>query len=101
MGIDWFLLKDFYPLKEKSPILCIMLIVSICGQILLYPIMYIVQYFTNSLMFNENKLKFRALNVSLEFSIFALYLLRCLRISYAHDTHSSRSKHFSFKIFKN
>lgn len=47
VGTSWFIYKDYYPLKERSPILNIMFILSVCGQVILYPSMYIAHYFTD------------------------------------------------------
>jgi hypothetical protein len=44
---SWFIYKDYYPLKERSPVLCIMLALSICGHAVLYPTIYIFSYLTN------------------------------------------------------
>lgn len=100
LGIEWFIFKDYYPLKEKSPILCILLIMSICGQLLIYPMLFITNYFTNVFVDVSTRLKFRSVQSGLEFSVFIIYLIRTLRISYAHDTHSSRSKSLAFRIFQ-
>lgn len=68
-----------------------MLIVSICGQMLLYPTLFVTNFFTNAFTNSSVKLNFRSANAGLEFSIFVIYLVRCLRITYAHEIHPSRS----------
>lgn len=65
MGLQWFIFKDYYPLKEKSPILCIMMIMSICTQLILYPVIYTSNYFTLVFSEKDNRLKFRAIQTGL------------------------------------
>ncbi len=95
----WFIYKDYYPLKEKSPLLTIIMIFSICIQIILYPLIYSVNYFTYT--FTDPKIRglFRAIQVGMECSVYSIYLLRCLRIAYAHEVDKSRRKTLSFMIF--
>lgn len=65
MGLEWFIFKDYYPLKERSPILCIMMIMSVCCQLILYPIIYTANYFTLIYADNDARLKFRAVQSGL------------------------------------
>jgi hypothetical protein len=98
LGTNWFIYKDYYPLKERSPVLCIMLVLSICGQAVLYPIIYIVSYLTN--WFESSREGFRALGGVLQFSIFTIYVMRCLRVFYAHRVHSSRNSTLVYLVFQ-
>lgn len=76
------------------------MIISICIQTIIYPIVYSVNYFTFE--FTDPKVRgiFRAVQTSMEFSVYSIYLLRCLRTSYAHETHKSRRKSFAFRVFE-
>ena len=65
MGLEWFIFKDYYPLKEKSPILCIMMVMSICLQLILYPVIYTSHYFTYTFIDFNTRLKFRAIQTGL------------------------------------
>lgn len=99
-SLKWFIYKDYYPLKEKSPTLCILMIFSITVQLLLYPLIYTMNYFTYMFVDPPPRWKFRAIQAGFEFSVYFIYLVRCLRISYAHETHTSRKRTLAFKLFE-
>lgn len=63
ISMQWFTFKDYYPFKEKSPILCMMMIFSMAVQLIFYPVIYSVNYFTNMFYLPETKSKFRAIQV--------------------------------------
>lgn len=100
MGLEWFIFKDYYPLKEKSPILCIMIIMSVCCQLIIYPMIYTSHYFTAIFGEVDVRLRFRAIQAGLEYTAYILYFVRCMRIVYAHEVHSSLNKSWPFKIFQ-
>lgn len=99
LGLQWFIYKDYFPLKEKSPILTILMIFGICTQIILYPLIYSINYFTYLFTWPHARFFFRAIQVGFEYSVYTVYLLRCLRIAYAHEIDRSRRKSFAFMIF--
>lgn len=76
------------------------MIFSICAQVILYPLIYSINYFT--FMFQDARIRqyFRAVQVALEFSVYSVYLLRCLRIWYAHGVDKTRRKSVPFFVFK-
>ena len=65
MGLEWFIFKDYYPLKEKSPILCIMMVLAIGTNLIIYPIIYTSNYFTLIYTEIDSRLKFRAMQTGL------------------------------------
>jgi hypothetical protein len=97
-GTEWFIYKDYYPLKEKSPLLCIVMIAFITLQIILYPLLYIYNYFTQS--FPKSEKIYRMFYYGLDGTIYFIYVLRSLRLVYAHTTDPSRQKTWIFKLFK-
>lgn len=99
LSLEWFIYKDYFPLKEKSPILTILMIFGICVQVILYPLIYSINYFTYVFTWPHARSYFRAIQVGFEYSVYTVYLLRCLRIAYAHETDKSRRKTFSFRVF--
>ena len=48
IGSEWFIFKDYYPMKERSPVLCIVMIAAIAVQLLMYPLGYTYNYFTRN-----------------------------------------------------
>lgn len=75
------------------------MIFGIAVQMGLYPMVYVVNYFTYD--FTEPRVRsyFRAIQVGFEYSVYSVYLLRCLRISYAHQIDKSRRKTLIFRMF--
>ena len=97
-GTEWFIYKDYYPLKEKSPLLCIIMIAFISLEIILYPLLYIYNYFTYS--FDRSEYIYRMFYYGLDGTIYFIYILRSLRLVYAHTSDPSRQKTPVFKLFK-
>ena len=101
LGLDWFIFKDYYPLKEKSPILTILLLICISVQILHYPILFIYNYFTIAFdQYHATKTLYRIVSGATWGIPYFIYFLKSMRLVYAHETHSSRSKSLPFIIFK-
>jgi len=98
IGSEWFIFKDYYPMKERSPVLCIMMIICISLQLIIYPLAYTYNYFTRN--WGSFKLIYRTIFHALDGSLYMLYLMRSLRLVYAHEIDISRSKTFIFKFFK-
>ena len=90
LGLDWFVFKDYYPLKERSPLLCIMLIVVISMELILYPSIYIYSFYTNK--FPQYEYLYRSLYGAFWNASYFLYMLRAFRICYAHEVDASRSR---------
>lgn len=99
-SLKWFISKDLYPLKEKSPILSIVMIISIGIQLLIFPLLYSTNYLTSVFLEMRTKFGYRALQAGLEFSVYGVYFLRCLRVIYAHETSPARKNTLPFWIFK-
>jgi hypothetical protein len=97
-GTEWFIYKDYYPLKERSPLLCIIMISFVALEILLYPILFIHNYFTQS--FDRGEYFYRMFYYGLDGTIYSIYVIRSIRLVYAHTTDPSRQKTFIFKMFK-
>lgn len=43
--IRWIMYKDYYPLKERSPMLCLILLYFLTIELIIYPIQVICNYF--------------------------------------------------------
>ena len=76
------------------------MIFSICIQVILYPFIYSINYFT--FIFTDPQVReyFRAIQIAMEFSVYSIYLVRFLRIWYAHGVDKTRRKSVSFWVFK-
>lgn len=98
VGSTWFIYKDYYPMKERSPVLCILMITFISIQLIIYPIAYTYNYFTRN--WGQYKYIYRTLFYAFDGSIYFIFLLRSLRLVYAHEIDTSRSKTIIFKFFK-
>lgn len=82
IGSEWFIFKDYYPMKERSPVLCILMITFASVQLIMYPIVYTYNYFTQN--WDDFKYVYRTIFFGLDGSLYFLYLLRSLRLVYAH-----------------
>jgi len=67
-------------------------------QIILYPMLYISNYFTRS--FDRSEYIYRMFYYGLDGTIYFIYVLRSLRLVYAHTTDPSRQNTSVFKMFK-
>lgn len=74
------------------------MIACISIQLIIYPIAYTYNYFTRN--WAEFKDIYRTLFYAFDGSIYFIYLLRSLRLVYAHEIDTSRSKTKVFKFFK-
>jgi len=99
IGSEWFIFKDYYPMKERSPVLCILMITFFAIQLLLYPLVYTYNYFTFN--WGDIKYAYRTIFYGLDGSLYLIYLIRSLRLVYAHEIDTSRSKTWIFNFFKN
>lgn len=97
-GAEWFIYKDYYPLKERSPVLCILTNTFITVHLLLYPLIYVYNYFTRN--FWDIKRIYTVLFYAVDGSIYLIYIMRAFRLVYAHEVDSSRSKTRIFKFLK-
>jgi hypothetical protein len=82
IGSEWFIFKDYYPMKEKSPVLCIMMIICIAMQLIIYPLSYTYNYFTRN--WGDFKIIYRIIFYAFDGSLYMLYVMRSLRLCYAH-----------------
>jgi hypothetical protein len=98
IGSEWFIFKDYYPMKERSPVLCILMIAFVALQLIIYPLAYTYNYFTHN--WGDFKYIYRSIFYALDGSLYFIYLLRSLRLVYAHEIDTSRSKTLIFKLFK-
>lgn len=86
-------------MKERSPVLCILMIAFFAIQLILYPLIYSYNYFTRN--WGDIKYTYRTLFYALDGSVYLIYLIRSLRLVYAHEIDTSRSKTWIFRFFKN
>jgi hypothetical protein len=98
IGSEWFIFKDYYPMKERSPVLCILMIVVMAVQLLIYPLAYTYNYFTRN--WGEFKYIYRTFFYAFDGCLYFIYLLRSVRLVYAHEIDSSRSKTWIFQFFR-
>ena len=85
VGLDWFIFKDYYPLKEKSPILTILLLICISIQILHYPLLFIYNYFTVSFdKYEATRTVYRVVSGATWGIPYFIYFLKSMRLVYAH-----------------
>ncbi len=75
-----------------------MMITVIAIQLVIYPLAYTYNYFTRN--WGDFKYIYRTLFHALDGTVYFLYLLRSLRLVYAHEIDTSRSKTAIFKFFK-
>lgn len=78
--------------------LCILMVLSICVQLIMYSVIYTFNYFTG--LFVEVRHGFRAVEAALEFSVYGIFFLRCLRIWYAHRTDKRRKGTLAYWVFE-
>ena len=69
-------------MKERSPVLCIMMITCIAIQLVMYPLAYTYNYFTRN--WGDFKYTYRTVFYAFEGSLYLLYVMRALRLVYAH-----------------
>jgi len=74
------------------------MITVITVQLILYPIVFVYNFFTNN--FEQTKYLFKDFYYAFDGSVYFIYLLRSLRLVYAHEIDTSRSKSWIFKFFK-
>lgn len=86
-------------MKERSPVLCILTIIVIAINLIIYPLAYTYNYFTRN--WGDFKYAYRTMFYAFDGCIYFIYLLRSLRLVYAHEIDTSRSKTWIFKFFKN
>lgn len=98
-SLKWFVYKDLYPLKEKSPVLCIVMIVCIAMQLLIFPTIFFTNYLTDIFRTLSIRYWFRAVQMGLDYSVNSIYFLRCIRLFYAHQTNSRNKGSLPFKLF--
>ena len=98
IGSQWFIFKDYYPMKERSPVLCIMMIMCIAVQLIMYPLAYTYNYFTWN--WGDFKYIYRAVFHAFDGSLYLLYLIRSLRLAYAHQIDISRRQTWIFNFMK-
>lgn len=65
---------------------------------MLYPALYVYNFFTAG--FEESENLYRMLWYGLDGAIYFVYLVRSLRLIYAHTTDLSRQNTWIFKLFK-
>jgi hypothetical protein len=99
IGSEWFIFKDYYPMKERSPVLCIVMIAAIAVQLLMYPLGYTYNYFTRN--WGDFKYTYRTLFYAFQGSLYLLYVIRALRLVYAHEVDHSRRNTWIFRFMKN
>lgn len=74
------------------------MITVIAIQLILYPLAYTYNYFTRN--WGEFKYIYRTSFYAFDGCLYFIYLLRSLRLVYAHEIDTSRSKTSIFKFFK-
>lgn len=79
--------------------LCILTIIVIAINLIIYPLAYTYNYFTRN--WGDFKYAYRTMFYAFDGCIYFIYLLRSLRLVYAHEIDTSRSKTWIFKFFKN
>ena len=75
-----------------------MMIVCIAMQLIIYPLAYTYNYFTRN--WGDFKLIYRIIFCAFDGSLYTVYLMRSLRLCYAHEIDISRSKTKIFQFFK-
>lgn len=100
--IKWINNMDYFPLKERSPLLCIALMVSLLISINIYPSLIISFYYSDGLHDGLFKI-YTALFYATKSMSYLIYAIRSLRIVYAYRLQESmrHSTHFVFRFFKN
>ena len=98
IGSEWFIFKDYYPMKERSPVLCILMITCVAIQLIMYPLAYTYNYFTYN--WGDFKYTYRIVFYALDGSLYLLYIMRSLRLAYAHEIDVSRRATWIFKFMK-
>jgi len=79
-------------------VLCILMIMFIAIQLINYPLAYTYNYFTRN--WGDFKYIYRTMFYAFDGCLYFIYLLRSLRLVYAHEIDNSRSKTLIFKFFK-
>jgi len=74
------------------------MITFIAIELILYPLVYTYNYFTRN--WGDIKFAYRTVFYGLDGSLYLIYLIRSLRLVYAHEIDTSRSKTWIFKFFK-
>jgi hypothetical protein len=74
------------------------MIVVIATQLIIYPLSYTYNYFTRN--WGNFKYIYRNLFYAFDGCLYLIYLLRSLRLAYAHEIDTSRSKTWIFRFFK-
>lgn len=97
-SIKWIMFKDYFPLKERSPMLCLLLLMFLTFQLILYPIHVVTDYYMDG---KENLDIFRVLYCALKTIGEFIYFIRSLRIYYAYKVQDNMRSHVIFQFFKN
>lgn len=95
--VAWINYKDYFPLKERSPLLCISLMAVLTVELLLYPVQVLANYFLSG---DEPAEVFRVLHCGLKTMGSFIYVLRSLRINYAYRLDDNMRSHKVFRLFK-
>lgn len=74
------------------------MIMFIAIQLINYPLAYTYNYFTRN--WGDFKYIYRTMFYAFDGCLYFIYLLRSLRLVYAHEIDNSRSKTLIFKFFK-
>lgn len=95
--VRWINFKDYFPLKERSPLLCMVLLMFLSLELILYPMQVLVNYFLNGHEFADI---FRVLHCGTKTMGSFIYVLRSLRINYAYRLEDNMRSHKVFRLFK-
>lgn len=74
------------------------MIIVIAVQLIIYPLAYTYNYFTRN--WGDFKYIYRTTFYAFDGCLYFIYLLRSLRLVYAHEIDTSRSKTIIFQFFK-
>ena len=96
-SIRWIMLKDYFPLKERSPMLCLVLLMFLTFELILYPVQVVVNYYMDG---KEDQDVFRVLYCAVKTMGAFIYVLRSLRIYYAYKVQDNMRSHMVFRFFK-
>jgi hypothetical protein len=77
--------------------LCIVLLMFLTIQLIMYPIQVITNYYMNG---KENYDVFRVVYCGIKTMGSFIYVIRSLRIYYAYKVHDNMRSHFVFRFFK-
>ena len=74
--------------------------ISIALQLIVFPVLYSTNYLTYMFQDLDVRFAFRALQSGLDYSVYSVYFLRCLRVYFAHETSPKRKNTLAFRISK-